>query len=62
MYLFTVYVTDHIERTTVCVGDMLTRMEAGELKRILEKFQACEVTIVATTLRRRREGPLEAFI
>ena len=62
MYLFTVYVTDRVERTTVCVGDMLTRTEAGELKRAIEKVGACDVTIVTTTFYRRKEEAPGVFV
>lgn len=55
MNYFAVYVTDKLDKTTVCVGDMLTRSEAGEIKRCLEKFGACDVSIVTVILYYRRE-------
>lgn len=44
--LYAVYVKDRLTRREVCVGDMLTRSEASEIRRILTKFDACEVCIV----------------
>lgn len=62
MYLFTVYVTDRISKTTACVGDLLTRTEAGECKRVLEKFNACDVTIVAAKFCRTKQETEDAFV
>lgn len=56
MYLFAVYVTDRVDKTTACVGDMLTRAEAGEIKRCLEKYNACDVQIVTSVIHYRKGG------
>lgn len=44
--MFAVYVKDRINDQEVCVGDMLSRVEASELRRVLSKYQACEVYIL----------------
>lgn len=44
--LFAVYVKDRLTRKEVCVGDMLSRAEASEIRRILEKYNACEICLV----------------
>ncbi len=62
MYLFAVYATDRVEKTTVCIGDMLTRTEAGEIKRTLEKYSACDITIVSTKFYRNRREMEDAFL
>lgn len=44
--MYAVYVKDRLTRDEVCVGDMLSRAEASELRRVLCKFNACEICIV----------------
>lgn len=44
--MYAVYVKDRISDQEVCVGDMLSRVEASELRRVLSKYQACEVYIL----------------
>lgn len=44
--MFAVYVKDHITDQEVCVGDMLSRAEASELRRVLSKYQTCEVYLI----------------
>lgn len=51
--MYAVYVKDHLTGLEVCVGDMLEKYEAGELRRVLEKYQACEVYIIEFEVRKR---------
>lgn len=44
--MFAVYVEDNITGEQVCVGDMLCRSEASELRRVLSKYGACKVSIL----------------
>lgn len=54
MFSYAVYVIDRVDRSVCCVGDLLTRAEAGEIKRCLERFNACDVQIVTSTFIQQR--------
>lgn len=44
--MFTVFVEDHVTHQKVVIGDLLTREEASELTRILDKYSACTIYTV----------------
>lgn len=43
--IYTVYLKDRITGQEVCVADLCTRTEVSELRRVLEKFNACDFTV-----------------
>lgn len=44
--MYTVFVEDHVTHEKVVIGDLLTRSEASELTRILDKYCACTIYTV----------------